>query len=179
MDIGRSNCVLCYHFCLAAASVPEFSRILTFTRTHTIHMGSTHDTHPRPTHTPAPYAHTRIYLCSTVPRPVANTHETPFLVQVIYKYFGISRRTPDPICLPLCLHVCGGWPGGGGGRVQILDTHDRIFVWSGVDVCGPEYDEVRRACERKFSAEAASRFPAPRVVFLKVSRRCSICSGVQ
>lgn len=53
---------------------------------------------------------------------------------------------------------------------QVLDTHDRVFVWSGAAVCGKELDVVRLACEEMFTAESVSRFPSAHVVFLKVSR---------
>lgn len=52
---------------------------------------------------------------------------------------------------------------------QVLDTHDRIFVWSGADVCGKEFEPVREACLRIFSVDAANRYPAAAVVFLKVT----------
>ncbi|CAM9872972.1 unnamed protein product [Scytosiphon promiscuus] len=52
-------------------------------------------------------------------------------------------------------------------RILVLDTHERVFVWSGADVCGEEFDPVREACRRVFSGEAGSRFPCATVVFLK------------
>ncbi|CAN0575448.1 unnamed protein product, partial [Ectocarpus sp. 12 AP-2014] len=47
------------------------------------------------------------------------------------------------------------------------DTHDRVFVWSGSAVCGPEFEAVREACRGVFAGEAGSRFPYAPVVFLK------------
>ncbi|CAM9391491.1 unnamed protein product [Ectocarpus fasciculatus] len=52
-------------------------------------------------------------------------------------------------------------------RVLVLDTHDRVFVWSGSAVCGPEFEAVREACMGVFAGEAGSRFPYAPVVFLK------------
>ncbi|CAM9148905.1 unnamed protein product, partial [Ectocarpus sp. 12 AP-2014] len=52
-------------------------------------------------------------------------------------------------------------------RVLVLDTHDRVFVWSGSAVCGPEFEAVREACRGVFAGEAGARFPYAPVVFLK------------
>ena len=43
-----------------------------------------------------------------------------------------------------------------------------MFVWSGADVCGQEFEAVREACGGIFSGAAGSRYPYAPVVFLKV-----------
>ncbi|CAM9571631.1 unnamed protein product [Choristocarpus tenellus] len=52
-------------------------------------------------------------------------------------------------------------------HLLILDTHDRIFIWSGSAVCGKEFDPLRQACLEHISSSAASRFPSAPVAFLK------------
>lgn len=54
---------------------------------------------------------------------------------------------------------------------KVLDTHDRVFVWSGAAVCGVEFDVVRKAIEDIFSEELVTRYPSAHVVFLKVLRK--------
>ncbi|CAM9659377.1 unnamed protein product [Discosporangium mesarthrocarpum] len=52
-------------------------------------------------------------------------------------------------------------------RLLVLDTHDRIYIWSGHTVCGREFDPLRKACEAGVAVSAASRFPSASVTFLK------------
>ncbi|CAM9272926.1 unnamed protein product [Phaeothamnion confervicola] len=54
-----------------------------------------------------------------------------------------------------------------GDRILVLDAHDRIFVWSGAAVGGVEYDVLRAAVVAAVGAEAAGRFPTPRVALLR------------
>lgn len=49
-------------------------------------------------------------------------------------------------------------------RILMMDTHTDIFVWSGKDVCGPEFDIFREACVSKAVQTCEGRLPSPRIL---------------
>lgn len=49
-------------------------------------------------------------------------------------------------------------------RILYLDCHTHIFVWSGRDVVGSQYDVFREAFKQRGNAESKYRLPAPKMI---------------
>ena len=52
-------------------------------------------------------------------------------------------------------------------RLLVLDHHTHVFIWSGSQVAGSEFDAVRLQLRQAIAEWAAARFPAPEVLEFK------------